>query len=62
MESVYEEGPEERGMRSDTDEELDSSPLESFAGKKEGKDVDRGERNDFFGNYLILNQSGMEKK
>lgn len=21
-----------------------------------------GERNDFFGNYLILNQSGMEKK
>lgn len=42
MESVYEEGPEERGMRSNRDEELDSSPLESFAGKKEGKDVHGG--------------------
>lgn len=53
---------DQRDERSNTDEELDSSPLESFAGKKEGKDLQRGERNDFFGNYLILIQSGMEKR
>lgn len=34
-----------------------------ITGKKGGKDGHGGGgRNDFFGNYLILNQSGMEKK